>query len=71
MKKDIHPTYVPCTITCSCGAVYRTRSTQPKVHVEVCAACHPLFTGQQKLLDTAGRVEKFRRKYSKKGTNIS
>ncbi|MBI2885452.1 MAG: 50S ribosomal protein L31 [Candidatus Omnitrophica bacterium] len=65
MKTGIHPEYVPCVITCTCGAVYHTRSTQPKIHVEICAGCHPLFTGKQRLMDTAGRVEKFRRKYDK------
>ena len=64
MKKDIHPNYVPCTITCSCGAVYHTRSTREQIHVEICASCHPFFTGQQKFVDTAGRVERFRRKYT-------
>ena len=63
MKPEIHPEYVPCTITCSCGAVYQTRSTKPQIHVEICAGCHPFFTGQQRLVDTAGRVERFRRKY--------
>ena len=65
MKADIHPEYVACTITCSCGAVYHTRSTKPKIHVEICAKCHPFFTGQQRLVDTAGRVERFRRRYTK------
>lgn len=66
MKKDIHPAYQECTITCSCGAAYHTRSTQKSLHVEICANCHPFFTGQQRLVDTAGRVEKFRRKYTRK-----
>lgn len=66
MKEGIHPTYVECTITCTCGAVYRSRSTKPAIHVDICAGCHPFFTGQQKLMDTAGRVEKFRRKYTRK-----
>lgn len=65
MKTGIHPEYTECTITCTCGAVYHTRSTRRAIHVEICARCHPFFTGQQKLLDTAGRVEKFRRKYTK------
>ena len=63
MKSGVHPEYVACTITCSCGAVYHTRSTRNQLHVEICASCHPFFTGQQRLVDTAGRVEKFRRKY--------
>ena len=66
MKEGIHPEYVECTITCTCGAIYRTRSMKPTLHVDVCANCHPFFTGQQKLMDTAGRVEKFRRKYTSK-----
>ena len=66
MKDGIHPEYEPCTITCSCGATYHTRSTRTQIHVEICAACHPFFTGQQRFVDTAGRIEKFRRKYTKK-----
>ena len=66
MKDGIHPEYSESTITCTCGAVYHTRSTRPTIHVEICASCHPFFTGQQKLMDTAGRVEKFRRKYTRK-----
>ena len=66
MKRDIHPKYETCTITCTCGATYHTRSTRSSLHVETCASCHPFFTGQERMLDTAGRVEKFRRKYAKK-----
>lgn len=66
MKKDIHPKYVDCVVTCSCGSVVKTRSTKPKINVEICSACHPFFSGKQKILDTAGRVEKYRRRYSKK-----
>ena len=66
MKDGIHPEYVESTITCTCGAVYHTRSTRKAMHVEICARCHPFFTGQQKLIDTAGRVEKFKRKYNRK-----
>jgi large subunit ribosomal protein L31 len=66
MKSDIHPEYFECTITCTCGAAYNTRSTRKSIHVEICASCHPFFTGTQKMIDTAGRVEKFRRKYTKK-----
>ena len=65
MKTEIHPDYVACTMTCSCGAVYKTRSTRSSIHLDVCSACHPFFTGQQRFVDTAGRVEKFRRKYKK------
>ena len=66
MKTGIHPEYTECTITCTCGAVYQSRSTKPTIHVDICAGCHPFFTGTQKLIDTAGRVEKFRRKYTRK-----
>jgi large subunit ribosomal protein L31 len=63
MKADIHPNYVETTITCACGEVIQTRSTVPNLRVVICSKCHPFFTGRQKLVDTAGRVEKFRRKY--------
>jgi large subunit ribosomal protein L31 len=63
MKKDIHPKYFKCTITCGCGATYVTGSTREKVAVEICAQCHPFFTGSQKFVDTAGRVEKFQKKF--------
>jgi len=63
VKKGIHPKYVLTTITCSCGNVVRTRSTVENLHVEMCAKCHPFYTGRQKLVDTTGRVERFRRKY--------
>jgi large subunit ribosomal protein L31 len=64
MKADIHPEYNDINVTCSCGNAFVTRSTMKKaLHVEVCAACHPFYTGKQKIVDTAGRVEKFRQKY--------
>ena len=63
MKTTIHPKYVDCTITCACGEVVHTRSTRDQIRVEVCSKCHPFFTGKQKLVDTAGRVEKFQKKY--------
>lgn len=63
MKSGIHPEYQETTVSCACGNTFKTRSTIPEIHVEVCSACHPFFTGQQKIVDTAGRVEKFRRKY--------
>ena len=66
MKAAIHPEYVETTITCACGEVVRTRSTQPQIRVEICSKCHPFFTGKQKLVDTAGRVERFQRKYGRK-----
>ncbi len=64
MKKNIHPKYVACTITCLCGHVIETRSTKEKLNVEICANCHPFYTGQQKIVDTAGRVERFRKRYA-------
>ena len=64
MKSDIHPNYELTTVVCSCGNRYETRSTAGgELHVELCNQCHPFFTGQQKFVDTAGRVEKFQRKY--------
>ncbi len=63
MKEGIHPKYEPTTITCACGNVIETRSTAKNVQVEICSACHPFFTGKQKLVDTAGRIDRFRRKY--------
>jgi large subunit ribosomal protein L31 len=65
MKADIHPNYVETTISCACGEVIQTRSTVPNLRVVICSKCHPFFTGRQKLVDTAGRVEKFRRKYGR------
>jgi len=65
MKAKIHPDYKEVEVTCSCGNKFTTRSTLGKpLHVEVCAACHPFYTGKQKIVDTAGRVEKFRQKYA-------
>ena len=65
MKPDIHPRYEMITVTCACGNTFRTRSThEGDLHVEVCSSCHPFYTGQQKIVDTAGRVEKFRRRYA-------
>ena len=65
MKKDIHPQYVKSTIKCACGSIVETRSTKENVKVEICSKCHPFFTGKQKLIDTAGRVERFQRKFGK------
>ena len=65
MKKDIHPQMFPVTVKCACGAKFMTISTLAEITVEICSACHPLFTGKQKLVDTAGRIEKFERKYGK------
>ena len=63
MKKEIHPNYGPAVIRCACGNVIETRSTKSDISVDVCSACHPLFTGQQKLVDTAGRIDKFQKKF--------
>ncbi len=63
MKKDIHPRYELTTITCACSSVFETRSTVKNIQVEICSACHPFFTGKQKLVDTAGRIERFNKKY--------
>ncbi len=63
MKSGIHPKYEMTTITCACGNVIETRSTVKDIQVEICSACHPFFTGKQKLVDTAGRIERFNKKY--------
>ncbi len=68
MKKGIHPEYRAANVSCVCGNVFQTRSTIGDFRVEICSACHPFFTGSQKILDTAGRVERFMRKYAKKET---
>ena len=66
MKKDIHPNYGPAIIRCTCGNVIETWSTKKEINVEICSACHPFFTGQQKLVDTAGRIEKFTKRFGGK-----
>ena len=63
MKAGIHPKYVKTVVICGCGNRFETRSTQPEIKVEICSNCHPFYTGQQKFVDTAGRVEKFQKKY--------
>lgn len=63
MKKDVHPEYLECLVTCACGNNFKTRSTKSEIRVEICSQCHPFFTGKQKFLDSAGRIEKFRKKY--------
>ena len=68
MKKDIHPSYGEATITCACGNVIHTRSTVKEMHVNTCSRCHPFFTGQTKLLDAEGRVERFHKRYAKTPT---
>jgi large subunit ribosomal protein L31 len=64
MKKDIHPDYKLCTVTCACGNKFETKSSTDAIRVDICSSCHPFFTGEQKIVDAAGRVEKFKNKYS-------
>ena len=66
MKPEIHPEYQSVTVHCACGNEFVTRSTQTEVRVEICSACHPFYTGKQKIVDAAGKVERFRRRYAKK-----
>ncbi|MBN1256886.1 MAG: 50S ribosomal protein L31 [Planctomycetes bacterium] len=66
MKKDIHPKYEETTISCGCGAVINTRSTAKDMHIEICSKCHPFFTGKAKMVDTAGRIEKFQKRFGLK-----
>ena len=70
MKADIHPDYVVAHVTCSCGNEFMTRSTKPELHVEVCSACHPFYTGKQKLMDSGGRVERFQRRLEKAAARL-
>ena len=65
MKKDVHPKYVECKVTCGCGNKFSTKATVQELRVEICSECHPFYTGKQKFVDAAGRVDKFRRKYAK------
>jgi large subunit ribosomal protein L31 len=65
MKKDIHPEYHKTIVHCACGNEFETGSTQKEIRVEICSNCHPFFTGKQKLVDSAGKIERFRRKYAK------
>ena len=71
MKADIHPKYVECSVRCSCGNTFTTRSTIPELRVELCSECHPFYTGKQKLVDTGGRVERFQRRLEKAGRSAS
>ncbi|MCF8091919.1 MAG: 50S ribosomal protein L31 [Desulfotignum sp.] len=64
MKKDIHPKYAKTTATCACGASFEVGSTKENIKVEICSSCHPFFTGKQKLVDSAGRIDRFKRKYA-------
>lgn len=63
MREGIHPNYTKATVRCACGATFETGSTKPELRVEICSQCHPFFTGKQKLVDTGGRVDKFKKKY--------
>ncbi len=66
MKQGIHPAYKEATVSCACGAKFKTRSTVGDIKVDICSNCHPFFTGTQKIVDTEGRVERFKKKYAKK-----
>jgi large subunit ribosomal protein L31 len=63
MKKDIHPKLYDTVVKCACGAIFETRSTQKEIRVEICSSCHPFYTGKQKFVDSAGRIERFKKKY--------
>jgi len=63
MKKDVHPEYQECVVTCACGNTFKTRSTKKEIRVEICSMCHPFFTGKQKFIDSAGRIEKFKNNF--------
>ncbi len=65
MKANIHPQYGDATVTCACGNTWKTRSTKENVHLDICSRCHPFFTGEQRIVDTAGRVERFKKRYAK------
>ena len=67
MKTDIHPDYQTCKVHCGCGNTFLTRSSRPEIHVEICAACHPFYTGKQKFVDTAGRIQRFQEKFKWSG----
>jgi large subunit ribosomal protein L31 len=69
MKKGIHPEYHEITVVCACGNTFQTRSTKKDLRVEICSSCHPFFTGKQKLVDSAGRVERFQKRYQKAGAS--
>ena len=67
MKDGIHPNYDTCTVKCACGATYETKSTKSELKVDIYSKCHPFYTGKQKLVDTGGRVDRFNKRYAKKG----
>jgi len=64
MKQGIHPNYVTCKVTCACGNTFETKSTKPELKLDICSACHPFYTGQQKFINRGGRVEKFKKKFN-------
>jgi len=66
MKKEIHPAFVEAKVTCACGNTFVTRSNKPEIRVDICSECHPFFTGSEKIVDSAGRVDKFKKKYGMK-----
>jgi len=68
MKEGIHPDYMQATVSCSCGHKFETKATQAEVHTDICSVCHPFYTGKQRLVDTAGRVERFKKMYDKKAS---
>jgi large subunit ribosomal protein L31 len=71
MQAGIHPDYQVATVTCSCGNTFTTRSTKSTLHVELCSECHPFYTGKQKLVDTGGRIDRFERRYGRRGRATS
>ena len=72
MKKDIHPKYDEISVICACGSTFQTHSTlKDDLHIEICSACHPFFTGKQKLVDTAGRVDRFNKRYARSGAAVA
>jgi large subunit ribosomal protein L31 len=66
MKKDLHPNFVECTVTCACGNTFKNKAAQDTLRIDICNECHPFFTGSERMVDTAGRIEKFNARYSKK-----
>jgi ribosomal protein L31 len=66
MKKEIHPEFVECKVTCACGNTFTTKSNKSEIRVDICSECHPFFTGSEKIVDSAGRVDKFKKKYNLK-----
>jgi len=66
MKKDLHPEFVTCTVTCACGNSFENKASQDTLRIDICSECHPFFTGSERMVDTAGRIEKFNARYAKK-----